>query len=164
MTLDSDFVKPDLNTNNQPAQKFTQEKKWIIPVPEIRRRDLYYYNLPISKYLSTTECEIEGLGKMTLFGGYSYLSLHKHPYIEQKVTEAIASLELMKQEPEQVTTLHHNVLYAKFKLKEANIETVPSETAILPIWVGNNMESFGNDEILFAKWNLSASSSFSDCA
>lgn len=68
---------------------FTATNKWAVPVQEMRNRELYFYNLPIKNYLSTTECEIENIGRLTLFGGYSYLSMHKHPYITSKIKEAI---------------------------------------------------------------------------
>ena len=57
------------------------------------------------------------------------------------IAAAIASLELMEQEPERVTRLHHNTRYTKFKLKEAAIETLPSEAAIIPIWVGDKWKA-----------------------
>lgn len=70
-------------------ESFTKSNKWMLPISEIRARDLYFYNLPINKYISTTECEVEELGKMILFSGYSYLSLHNHPYIAKRTTEII---------------------------------------------------------------------------
>jgi len=52
------------------------------PVQELEKADCYFYNIPIEKYFSTTEVQIKDKGQMTMFGGYSYLSLHKHPHIE----------------------------------------------------------------------------------
>lgn len=74
---------------NSLEKEYLKRKKWVLPVQEIRNRDLYFYNLPIKDYLSTTECHIANLGKLTLFGSYSYLSLHKHPYITKKVEQEV---------------------------------------------------------------------------
>ena len=52
------------------------------PVQELKEVDCHFYNIPIEKYISTTEVQVKDKGQMTMFGGYSYLSLHKHPHIE----------------------------------------------------------------------------------
>lgn len=61
----------------------------IWPVKEIKEEGCYFYNLPIEKHISTTEVEVRGKGKMIMFGGYSYLSLHNHPKINAAVKNAI---------------------------------------------------------------------------
>jgi len=74
---------------NSPASKITESKRWVLPIAEMRKRNLYYFNLPINSYSSTTECNLADIGNMTIFGSYSYLSLHKHPHIKQEVEKAL---------------------------------------------------------------------------
>ena len=76
-------------TVEQTIASITDARKWVLPIPYLRANDLYNFDLPITEYFSTTECEIEGKGRLTIFGGYSYLSLHRHPHIQQAVAKAL---------------------------------------------------------------------------
>lgn len=49
----------------------------------------YFYDIPIEHYISETEVHVTGFGKMIMFGGYSYLSLHKHPQIQAAAKAAL---------------------------------------------------------------------------
>lgn len=59
------------------------------PYEDVVNTNCYFYNIPIEKYLSSTTVEVRGKGEMIMFGGYSYLSLHKHNDIEVSVKKAL---------------------------------------------------------------------------
>jgi len=52
------------------------------------------------------------------------------------IAAAIASIKWVEQAPQRGTKLHANTKYARLKLQAENIATLPSENAIIPIWVG----------------------------
>ncbi len=59
------------------------------PVDRAKQTGHYFYDAPIAEYLSDTEVMVRGKGRMLMFGGYSYLSLHRHPKIQQRAVEAL---------------------------------------------------------------------------
>jgi 8-amino-7-oxononanoate synthase len=61
------------------------------------------------------------------------------------VAAAIASLEIMEQEPERVTKLISNADKVRKGLCEAGFQVIDGRTAIVPVIVGN-------DELAFAMW------------
>ena len=68
-------------------EKYDFQMLW--PFEKVNETGCYFYNIPIEDYLSTTEVRVKGKGKMIMFGGYSYLSLHKHPKIEEATKRAV---------------------------------------------------------------------------
>ena len=71
------------------SQKEMVKLKMLWPVEKIKEKDCYFYNIPIEKYLSTTTVKVKEKGEMIMFGGYSYLSLHKNKKIEKKTKQAL---------------------------------------------------------------------------
>ena len=61
------------------------------------------------------------------------------------VAAAIASLEIMEQEPERVTKLISNADKVRKELSKAGFNVIDGRTAIVPVIVGN-------DELAFAMW------------
>ncbi|MEM1134811.1 MAG: aminotransferase class I/II-fold pyridoxal phosphate-dependent enzyme [Bacteroidota bacterium] len=59
------------------------------PLKEASDAGCYFYNVPIERHISTTEVEVREKGRMLMFGGYSYLSLHNHPYIKEAIKKAV---------------------------------------------------------------------------
>ena len=68
-------------------EKYDFQMLW--PFEELTELDCCFYNIPIKEYISTTEVIVEGKGPMIMFGGYSYLSLHKHPHIETATKKSL---------------------------------------------------------------------------
>ena len=72
------------------SQKETDVKlKMLWPVEKIKEANCYFYNIPIEKYVSSTVVKVKGKGEMIMFGGYSYLSLHKNKKIELNALRAL---------------------------------------------------------------------------
>ena len=59
------------------------------PTEKVKEAGCYFYDIPIEKYISTTEVEVARYGRMTLFGGYSYLSLHMDSRISDAVKKSL---------------------------------------------------------------------------
>lgn len=58
-------------------------------VEKAKEGGYYFYDIPIEYYISETEVYVKGFGKMIMFGGYSYLSLHRHPKIQLAARTAL---------------------------------------------------------------------------
>jgi len=72
------------------SQKETAAKlKMLWPVEKIKKANCYFYNIPIEQYLTSTVVKVKDKGEMIMFGGYSYLSLHKNKKIERKAKRAL---------------------------------------------------------------------------
>ncbi len=87
--MESTHIHTSTKTVTQTIASITDAKKWALPIPYLRENNLYNFDLPITQYFSTTECEIEERGRLTIFGGYSYLSLHKHLHIQEQVAQTL---------------------------------------------------------------------------
>lgn len=57
------------------------------------------------------------------------------------IAAVIAAIKLKDKAPQRDTKLHQIIKYTRIKLKAANIKTLPSETAIIPIWVGEKWKA-----------------------
>jgi len=57
------------------------------------------------------------------------------------IAAIIAAIKMMGKAPQKDTKLHQITKYTRLKLKAANIPTLPSETAIIPIWVGEKWKA-----------------------
>lgn len=84
----------------------------------------------------------------------SYLKHNARAFIFQaapppaSVAAALKALEILQREPERLTQLRENVSYMLKEIKAAGFRTWPTESAIIPIIVGEDIKTFQFSKML----------------